>query len=1056
MAGNRQRVRQAFMEIADLPAADREAALIDACEGDAMLRSEVEALLRADARANGFMVSPTADAVCAHWDAASAMPREQPGQMIGRYRLLEPIGEGGFGSVWMAEQREPIKRRVAIKIIKMGMDTKQVIARFEAERQALAMMDHPNIAKVLDAGATEAGRPYFVMEYIKGVPIVEYCDINKLDTKARLELFTSVCNAIQHAHTKGIIHRDIKPSNVLVTMHDGVPVPKVIDFGIAKATNSELTQRTLFTEHRQMIGTPAYMSPEQAELSGLDIDTRSDIYSLGVLLYELLTGTTPFGHEELMSKGFAEMMRIIREVEPHPPSTRISSLGDAGTRMAQQRHAGDAKRLGLMLRGDLDWIVMKSLEKDRTRRYESASALAADVQCHLTGEPVVAAPPSRTYRLSRTLRRHRTAAAVATGFVVLIAFGLVATSTLWRQAAHARDAESDQRARAEAINTFLKNMLTAAEPAHAKGEKLTIREALDTAAKSIEQGSVQDRPLVEAEIRFTIGSTYLALGLCPEAELHLRAADAIQSRELGGEHRDTLRTRFKLARALSTESDYAEAIALARPTFEAQSRVLGLDDPDTLKSMVLLGSVLWAQVGRFAEAESMLLSAIERLERVQGPNHPDTAKAMDSLGELYGLNSYPKKAEPLHREALRIHTEELGEEHPATLNSMFHLAISLHNQQRLEESAALNRRVMELRRRVLGPEHMDTLIARGNLANSLNRLGRHSEAETMHRENLAALLQTAGPTHSNTITEKRYLAGCLGDQGKYPEAEILLREALDAAREKYGPEDADTSIRLMCGLTSVLAIQHKDIEAEQVARQVLEFQRRQLPRPEPSALTQSSLALIQVLKRRGAIEEALRTEQELIKFWLAAAHDPAASENLLDGAARRLLNPSNEQLRDAPQALELALLAIERSGERNPRHLNTLAKACMLTGDPARATQVWKEAIALLPDDHARAAMLNGAAWELLTLTPETLRDPAAALEFALMTNELSGYENSAYLDTLALAHFRMGDALKAIEFQRQALELLPQDSLQRSEYEGRLSEFEAPPKSAPPEETVP
>ena len=303
---------------------------------------------------------------------------EQAGALIGRYKLLEQIGEGGMGTVWMAEQREPVKRRVALKIIKLGMDTKQVIARFEAERQALAMMDHPNIAKVLDAGATDAGRPYFVMEYIKGIPILEYCDHAKVDTRSRLELFASVCHAIQHAHQKGIIHRDIKPDNVLVTLHDGVPVCKVIDFGIAKATNAELTQKTLFTEHRQMVGTPAYMSPEQAEMSGLDIDTRSDIYSLGVLLYELLTGTTPFDMKELLQSGFAEMMRTIREVDPQKPSTRISALGDTASRTALQRHV-DIRKLGTLLRGDLDWIIMRCLEKDRSRRYDTANGLAADI-----------------------------------------------------------------------------------------------------------------------------------------------------------------------------------------------------------------------------------------------------------------------------------------------------------------------------------------------------------------------------------------------------------------------------------------------------------------------------------------------------------------------------------------------------------------------------------------------------------------------------------------------------------------------------------------------------
>ncbi|MEK6703164.1 MAG: serine/threonine-protein kinase, partial [Planctomycetota bacterium] len=455
-----QEARRVFMEVSELPPAERTVAVIIACGGDAKLRAKVETLLRAQDQAAEFMEAPTASLdhqgnqvfdTQGAWPQGSEIPRERGGQMIGRYKLLQTIGEGGFGSVWMAEQREPVKRRVALKIIKLGMDTKQVIARFEAERQALAMMDHPNIARVLDAGCTESGRPYFVMEYIKGVPILEYCDTDKLDTRARLELFSGVCLAIQHAHQKGIIHRDIKPSNVLVTMHDGVPVPKVIDFGIAKATSSELTQKTLFTEHRQMIGTPAYMSPEQAEMSGLDIDTRSDIYSLGVLLYELLTGTTPFAHEDLMRKGFEEMMRIIREVEPHKPSTRLSSLGGTGTRTAELRRVGDPAKLGLLLRGDLDWIVMKCLEKDRVRRYETANGLAADIKRHLRGEAVLAAPPDPWYRLRKTARRHRVALVTAGLVVAALVTGV---GMMWYGLARA-NLERDQAelARGEAVDS---------------------------------------------------------------------------------------------------------------------------------------------------------------------------------------------------------------------------------------------------------------------------------------------------------------------------------------------------------------------------------------------------------------------------------------------------------------------------------------------------------------------------------------------------------------------------------------------------------------------------
>jgi serine/threonine protein kinase len=483
--------------------AERAAFLDGACRGDVGLRGRVEGLLREQEELGSFLESPHPALAGAVGDITAVVPSERPTPVIGPYKLLEPIGEGGMGTVWMAEQTAPVKRLVALKVVKAGMDSRQVLARFGAERQALALMDHPNIAKVLDAGATEQGGPYFVMELVKGVPITRYCDEKRLTPRERLELFIPVCQAVQHAHQKGIIHRDLKPSNVVIGLYDGQPMPKIIDFGVAKATGPKLTEATLFTGFGTVIGTPEYMSPEQAQLDNLDIDTRSDIYSLGVLLYELLTGTTPFVKKDLEKAGLLEMLRMIREQEPTRPSTKLSTAEGLPTLAANR--GTEPARLTKLVRGELDWIVMKALEKDRNRRYETADGLAADLRRYLDNEPVQACPPSARYRIGKFARRNR-AVLVTT---VLVATALVAGTAIstW-QAIRATRAEADAHREADkaiAINEFLiEDLLGQASPyTNLVPEQLTLLEVLDRAAERVVP-RFRTRPLLEAAIRSTI------------------------------------------------------------------------------------------------------------------------------------------------------------------------------------------------------------------------------------------------------------------------------------------------------------------------------------------------------------------------------------------------------------------------------------------------------------------------------------------------------------------------------------------------------------------------
>ncbi|MBM3882723.1 MAG: hypothetical protein FJ387_23875 [Verrucomicrobia bacterium] len=484
--------REIFLEALEMPTPESRAVYLQAaCGGDVALRHKVEELLKEHYSNDSLLAGPALEGE--RPPEPSPPASEAPAQTIGRYKLLERIGEGGFGEVWMAEQREPVKRRIALKVIKLGMDSRQVVARFEAERQALAMMDHPNIAKVFDADVTDTGRPYFVMELVRGVKITEYCDQKQLPTRERLNLFILVCQAIQHAHQKGIIHRDIKPSNILVTLHDGVPVPKVIDFGIAKATQGELTDKTVFTQFQQFIGTPAYISPEQAEMSGLDVDTRADIYSLGVLLYELLVGQTPFDAKEMMQGGLDALRQIIREKEPLPLSTKLNTLqGDTRTTAGKRRQT-EVGKLVHQLQGDLDWIVMKCLEKDRTRRYETANGLAMDIQRHLKSEPIVARPPSATYRFQKAWRRNKLIFAAGTAIVAALVLGVIGTTIGLLRAEKQRQAAEQKRTEAEAERRRAETERHRAENAEREAQQHLYTALLEQARATVLTGELGHR-----------------------------------------------------------------------------------------------------------------------------------------------------------------------------------------------------------------------------------------------------------------------------------------------------------------------------------------------------------------------------------------------------------------------------------------------------------------------------------------------------------------------------------------------------------------------------------
>jgi eukaryotic-like serine/threonine-protein kinase len=716
-----QKIKELFGAALEKSYREREAFLREACGNDTSMREEIESLLKAHDSVASVLEKPL----------ELPMPGAANVRSIGPYQLLEKIGEGGMGQVWLAEQTAPLQRRVALKLIRWGMYDDALIHRFQSERQSLAVMDHPSIAKVFDAGATPEGQPYFVMEYVSGVPITQYCDQKKLKIRDRLELFIKVCEGVQHAHQKAIIHRDLKPANILVTEVDGKPVPRIIDFGLAKALNADVAGQSLFTQAGGFVGTPGYMSPEQCDPMTLDVDTRTDVYSLGVVLYVLLTGEPPIDPKELKRKPFHEMLRILREEDPPRPSTRISSAPKTSSATADSRDI-ELRQLVSQLRGDLDWIAMKAIEKDRARRYATAPDLAQDITHFLQHEPVTARPTSISYRIRKYVRRHRigvSAAAMLSALVV--SFGIFQSIQLRRL--------TRERDRANRIAEFMTGIFKTSDPNERLGGTVTAAQLLDKAAKDIETGLSKD-PELQASLMHVIGRAYMYQGIWPRAQSIFEGAIKASSSIGLQESRETLLIMHDLAWTLLQEGHVAEAEALERKLLETQKRLFGLNHPDTLATISELAFTICqeGQGGKDKCAEAVKLNAdvLEKQKRVLGPEAHYTIVTMDNQAIMLAASGQSAEAEELEKQALQLHMKKEGEANFSTIHCLFNLGEIQRQEHHDQDALATFRHALEVENRIMGPDQPEVAVTKYDLATMMARNGQNDEAFSLLRDAL--------------------------------------------------------------------------------------------------------------------------------------------------------------------------------------------------------------------------------------------------------------------------------------------------------------------------------
>jgi serine/threonine protein kinase/tetratricopeptide (TPR) repeat protein len=951
--------------------------------------------------------------------------------IAGKYKLLEEIGEGGMGTVWVAEQTKPVKRKVALKLIKAGTDSRSVLARFEAERQALALMDHPNIAKVLDGGLTEGSRPFFVMDYVKGVPITEYCDGTRLSIGERLNLFVQVCSAVQHAHQKGIIHRDLKPANILVAPYDDKPVPKVIDFGLAKAMHQPLTERTLHTAHEMVLGTPLYMSPEQAQLNNIDVDTRTDVYSLGVVLYELLTGTTPLERQQFKQAAWDEMRRLIREEEPPRPSARLSSSATLASLAASRR--SEPKTLTRQLRGELDWVVMKALEKDRTRRYDTANGLARDVQRYLADEIVEARPPTTAYRLKKFVRRHRGQVLAASLVLLALVMGVIGTTIGMVQAneaklREAKRAEGEQKAKenvyakrqeaernlefARKANKILGSVFAGLDPETNYETVADLRNALrDNLTKAVKEleGSAIGHPLEVAEMQNTLGLSLLALA---EASLAVEVFEkALETRKanLGPNLSDTLTSMNHLANAYRASGQLVKAVALHEETLEKTKAILGPEHPRTLVIMNNLGLDYEAS-GQQAKATALFEETLEKwkakrayiaggtmlanvlpsmekeLEKVKanlGPDHLDTLKKMDNLAKAFISFGEYAKAVSLFKETLEKQKVKLGSDHPSTLVTMSNLAGAYQASGQFARAVPLFEEALEKRRANLGPDHLDTLKSMSNLANAFKSSGEFAKAVSLFKETLEKQKVKLGPDDPSTLVTMNNLAGAYQASGQLAKAVPLFEETLEKQKVKLVPDHPSTLVT-MNNLAGAYQASGQLAKAVTLFEETLEKRKAKLGPDHPATLS-SMNDLADAYRVSGQLAKAVELSPDHL--------DVLTSMNNLANAYI-----SSGQFAKAVALHEETLE--KRKAKFGPDHPSTLssmsnlASAYQASGQLAKAVTVFQETLekrkAKLGPDHpatlssatnlARAYVATGQLAKAVALHEETLEKTKAKL----------------------------------------------------------------------------